>query len=417
MFAIALRSLLNRWFSVMLVVLAIGLGVALYLGIERIRQRAKNSFEASINGVDLIVGSRGGDVQILLYSVFNIGNATNNIQASSLETIAQDRRVSWVVPISLGDSHRGYRVVGTTDAFFERVRTGRGQPLRFAHGEGLEVVFGAVLGSQVARDLGYELGQSMVVSHGLVSAGTAEHDQMPFYVSAILEPTGTPIDSNVYVSLEGIEAIHVDWRNGAKIPGRNTSAEELAGLDLSPKTLTAAFFGIEDRLRVFQVQRSINEFSAEPLSAILPGIALSNLWGVMDSADVAFAVLGLSAFVVSVLGLVALLNLSLAQRRREMAIYRALGANALQVAALLVIEAMIIGLSAIVLGVLLSLGLEFAASWFARNVSGVSLLFAPYGLREGLSLLILVAATTLSGLIPAIRLYLSSLSSTLQVTE
>ena len=417
MIAIVLQSMRNRWFSISLSTVAIALAIALAFGISRARDAARAGFDATINGVDLIVGARGGDVQILLYSVFNIGNATNNISAETLSKLEADPGIAWVAPMWLGDSHRGYRVVGTDNRFFDNVQTGGRKPLTYADGQGLTDIFGAVIGSTVARDLDYQVGQSMVVTHGMVSAGTADHDDMPFYVSGILAPTGTPIDRNVYVPLEGITAIHIDWKNGAKTPGASTSVDQLESRDLSPSSLTAALIGVENRRRIFQIQRRLNEDKAEPLSAIIPGVALSNLWAVMGVVEESLRFISLGAFAVSILGLVALLNMSLAQRRREMAIYRSLGARPWQIASLLLIEATFIGVVAAFVGIVLTLILQQLVAQFAFTHASIALQFAPLNSQDLLRMATYILATLLAGILPAFRLYRQSLADGITVTE
>ena len=130
MLTLAAKSLRNRKFTATLTVLSIALAVALLLGVERIRQESRASFASTVSGTDLIVGARGSPVHLLLYSVFHIGNATNNIAWDSYRAIAQRPEVAWTIPLSLGDSHRGFRVLGTTSEYFEHLRFARQRRLR-----------------------------------------------------------------------------------------------------------------------------------------------------------------------------------------------------------------------------------------------------------------------------------------------
>ncbi len=248
---LALASLANRRATALLTVLAIAVSVALLLGVEKVRQGARASFADTISGTDLIVGARSGDVQLLLYAVFRIGNATANVTWKSYEEIAARPEVAWIVPLSLGDSHRGFRVLGTTDGYFEHYRYRHGQALAFAQGRPFADLFDAVLGADVASALGYRLGDLIVVAHGLGSAGLAQHDDKPVRVAGILAKTGTPVDRTVHVSLEAIEAIHVDWRTGARVPGVGASAEEVRRMDLTPRAVTSALVGLRSRLAAF----------------------------------------------------------------------------------------------------------------------------------------------------------------------
>ncbi len=207
---LAFRSLLNRRGTALLTILAIAMSVTLLLGVEKIRRDAKASFANTISGTDLIVGARSGSVQLLLYSVFRIGNATNNISWKSYRDLASESAIAWTIPLSLGDSHRGFRVLGTNLDYFEHYRYRSGRALVFSEGVPFDDLYDAVLGADVAKELGYALGQAITIAHGTGDVSFAMHDDKPFRVSGILEKTGTPVDRTVHVSLEGIEAIHVD---------------------------------------------------------------------------------------------------------------------------------------------------------------------------------------------------------------
>jgi len=279
------RSVANRRMTVALTALAVALAVAMLLGVERLRNDARAGFAQTVSGTDLIVGARSGPVQLLLYSVFHLGDATNNVSWQSMQKIAAHPQVEWLVPVSLGDSHRGFRVVGTTTGFFEHYRHGRDRSLVFAAGKPFEALFDAVVGAEVAARLGYTVGQSIVVSHGAGEVSFADHEDKPFTVAGVLARTGTPVDRSVLVGLQAIEAIHVDWTGGARMPGVSIPAEQVQRFDLTPKAVTAALVGLKSRVTVFRVQRFVNTFADEPLLAILPGATLQQLWGILAIAE------------------------------------------------------------------------------------------------------------------------------------
>ena len=212
---LTLNSLYARFLTVCMTVFAISLSLMLYMSVEKLRTSAYTSFTDTISQTDLIVGSRASSVQLLLYSVFRIGNATNNITWESYLDIIDRDEVDWAVPISLGDSHKGFRVMGTNKEFFNRYKFRGGQPIEIEKGFLFEDLYDVVLGSGVAEKLGYDISTPVIVSHGLESF--TKHDDQPFRVSGILQKTGTPVDNTVIVSLAAIEAIHVDWSTGAKI--------------------------------------------------------------------------------------------------------------------------------------------------------------------------------------------------------
>ncbi len=412
---LAYLSLRNRLLTACLTVLAIALSVALLLGVETVREGARQSFADTIAGTDLIVGARAGDVQLLLYSVFHVGNATANITFASYQDIASRPEVAWIVPLSLGDSHRGFRVLGTTRDYFERYRYRRDRRLAFAGGEPFDDLFDAVIGSDVAEALGYEVGQPIVVAHGLDRAGLSRHDDKPFRVSGILEKTGTPVDRTVLVSLAAIEAIHVDWQSGARIPGRGVSAEAVRGMDLTPSAVTAALVGLESKLAVFRLQRYINEYPKEALSAVLPGVALGGLWNLIGVAETALIAVSVMVVATALLGMVTMITAGLNERRREMAILRAVGARPAHVLGLLTAEAALLALAGVVAGVaLLYALLTVLRSWIDARF-GLYLALEPLDKADLATLAAIVAAGALAGLFPAVRAYRLSLGDGLSV--
>ena len=405
---LAFASLIARALTVGMTILAIALSVALFLGVEKIRTGAKASFADTISGTDLIVGARSGSVQLLLYSIFRIGNATNNLTWESYQDIAKRPDVDWIVPISLGDSHRQFRVMGTTPAFFERYKYRSGQSLVVNDGAIIDDLFDAVIGADVAATLGYIVGDPIVVAHGLASF--TEHDDQPFRVSGILEKTGTPVDRTVIVGLRAIEAIHVDWQGGGQIQGQSTPADALRRMELEPQAVTAALLGVKGRLKVFGLQRSINEYAQEPLLAILPGVALQELWQIVGIAET--ALIGVSAMVVitALIGMMATIFSSLNERRREMAIFRAMGARPRVIVGLLVLEAIVMA----TLGALLGLGLLYVGLTIGQplidSAFGLWLPIEPPTLREFWVLLGVVAAGAIVSMVPALRAYRMSLA-------
>jgi putative ABC transport system permease protein len=408
LFRLALRSLLARRLTVGLTIFAVALSVMLFLGVEKVRTGAKASFGDTISDTDLIVGARSGSVQLLLYSVFRIGNATNNMTWQSFEDIAARPEVDWIVPISLGDSHRQFRVMGTTADYFDRYKYRGGQSLAFADGEVFDDLFDAVIGANVAATLGYAVGDPLVVAHGVASF--VNHENQPFRVAGILAKTGTPVDRTVIVSLEGIEAIHVDWRGGAQAPGQITPPDMIRQMDLRPTAVTAAMVGVTSRLEIFSLQRRINDYPEEPLLAVLPGVALQELWGIVGIAET--ALIGVSAMVVAtaLLGMAAMIFSGLNERRREMAILRAVGARPVTILGLLMLEATLMAALAAGLGIaLLYLGLVIGRPYIDAAF-GLYLPIDPLSSREAMVVAAVIGAALLTSLFPALRAYRMSLA-------
>lgn len=411
---LAWASLANRRFTALVTVATIALSVLLLLGVERLRSEARNSFLRTVAGTDLIVGARAHPVQLLLYSVFHLGDATNNVSWVSYREIAEREDVAWTVPISLGDSHKGYRVVGTTAGFFEHVRTGGNRALRFEQGQAFDGLFEAVLGAEVAERLGYTLGDSIVLAHGTGALNPNQHDDRPFSVVGVLARTGTPIDHSVHVSLEAIEAIHINWRAGTRI-GR--APDEIPPERLQPRSITAFFVGLESRMATFAVQRAVNEFRAEPLTAVLPGDALQQLWGMLGVVEKALMLTAACVVAAGLLGMLAALLGTLSERRREMAILRALGAGPGTVSALLLLEALLLTAVGLLLGLaLLHGGLALMAPTIER-ASGIAIALGWPSLAELKLLGLVLGAGVAVGLIPAFLAYRRSLADGMMVRQ
>ena len=413
---IAARSAWNRRGTLALVVFSIALATALLLGLERLRTDIRSSFTQAVSGTDLIVGARTGPIQLMLYAVFRVGGASNNIGIDSVRAVAAHRAVAWAVPIALGDSHRGFAVLGTTGEYFTRFAYADKQPLVLAQGRAfagtLDGLYEAVVGAEVADRLGYTTGQRIVLAHGMASLGGpgAEHGDKPFTVVGMLARTGTPVDRTVHVSLEAIEAIHLDWAGGAPVPGMAIAPENARKFDLAPKQATAVLVGLKSRAAVFNVQRFVAQYEAEPLLAVLPGVALDELWQVIGLGERALlAVSGLVALV-SLASLVAVVLAGLNERRRELAVLRAVGAGPRHVLVLLAAEgALVTGL-----GALLGAGAAAMAVWAAgpwvQAQFGISLSpGAPTATQWALFGAVL-AAGLLASLVPGWRAYRLSLA-------
>lgn len=413
--SLAWKSLLNRRFTALLTVLSIALSVTLLVGVERLRNEARASFTNTLSGTDLIVGARSGPVQLLLYTVFRIGDATNNLSWKSYQEIAQHPKIDWTVPLSLGDSHRGFRVLGTTPAYFEHYRFARSRQLTFAAGQPFSDLYDAVLGADVADTLGYRLGDALTVAHGASDVSFARHDDKPFRVVGILGRTGTPVDRTVHVSLAAIEAIHSDWRSGAPIPGASVSAEQAREMDLTPTAITAALVGVKSKVATFHVQRFVNDYPDEPLSAILPGVALGQLWQLIGIAENALLVVSAFVVVVGLFGMLTALLTSLNERRREMAILRSVGARPGHVFTLVMGEAGFLTLLGAILGMALLYALLLAGQPIIEDRFGIFIGIGALSAHEWTLLAAVVAAGFLVGSIPSYRAYRLSLADGLSL--
>ncbi len=474
---VASRSLRYRLSGVLLTIASVALSVFVLLGVEHVRQEARSGFASTVSGVDLIVGARTGEINLLLLSIFRIGTATANVSWESVEQLDQQRNVDWTVPISLGDSHRNFRVIGTTQAFFSRYKYGAKQPLVFEQGQRFEAVAEVVLGARVARELGYQLGDSLVLSHGMADTSFTHHDQLPFAVSGVLAGTGTPIDNVLFVGLEAIDAMHSDGgsenhqahedhgaheghdahegheehdahedhdahkgrdehevheehvvhedhdaheghegheehddheehdahedrdahkgrdehevheehvvhedhdaHEGHDAHEDHDTHEEHEALDDHEEhheahdhppigTVTAVLVGLSSPITTLQVKRWVDEYEGEALLAILPGVALTQLWELVGNVESVLLGISVLILVSSLLGLNAMLLASMRERRREIEVLRSIGAPSSFILSLLMIESLLI----------VSVGVVLAVGTLLASITAANTLFA-----------------------------------------
>ena len=451
MLSLGWKSLWNRRFTVGLTVLAIAISAALMLGVERLRSQARDGFARSASGIDLIVAARGNPVQILLATVFGIGSTGNAIGWDSYESVAAHPAVDWAVPVSMGDNHRGFPVIGTTTAYFDHFRHSGGQPLAFTAGHRFDTPDGAVIGAEVADRFGYSVGTVIINAHGSGAVSFDLHDDAPFTIQGILARTGTAVDRMVLVSLEGFDDLHAGRRLARRDPvlnpappsgddhaehdhaegGHDHDHDDAASAEPShdttadghdehehhhdPDSINAVLLGLKDRTAVLGLQNLISNQPGEPLTAVLPNVALLELWAITGAAENALRLMAAAVTVAVILGMVAMLLSSLEARRREFAILRSVGATPARIFGLIVLETGLVTLAGLVLG----LALLAAAILVADPI-----LAERFGLRLGLSLpspeewaLIggFVAFGLLASLVPAYRVYRMTLSDGMAV--
>lgn len=414
--SLAIRSLWARKVTAILTVISIAAAVLLFVAVENLRQSARTSFERTISDTDVIVGARSSPINLVLYSVFQIGDPTNNITWESYQDIHSRKDVDWAVPISLGDSHRGFRVVGTTDEYFKRYKYADSQSLSFDRGEVFSDLFDVVLGAQVASDLGYELSAQLTLAHGLGKTSFVNHDDLPFRVVGILDSTGTPVDRSVFVSLGAVEAIHMGWQSGTPTPlSRLNTPQQLRARNLEPESITAMFVGATSRIETLGLQRDLNTYEAEPLQAVIPGVALSQLWGVVSVVERALAMVSAFVIAVGLIGILTSILTSLNERRREMAILRAMGARGRHILTLLVSEAALLTF----IGGAIGITVLYAGLWLFRPILEARFNMSALRLWPGsFDLYVVISITIISailGLIPAVIALKRSLADGLTI--
>jgi putative ABC transport system permease protein len=417
---IAIESLKRRKNTALLTLVSIVISVSLLLSVDIIRSQVKDSFTRTVSGVDVIVGAPSGQLNLLLSSVFNLTTPSKGISWDSVSSLNSDPRVSWLIPLSLGDTHSGYRVIGTTNAYFEHFKYGDKQPLVFAEGAPFAHAGSAVIGADVAESLGYRVEDSIVISHGLGNVSFRQHDGFPFSVTGVLEKTGTPVDKAVYVTLIGLEKAHEhtgpsgivkpsqsiqrpsnlhaqshahsdgevavhDKDEHDKISHEKAEPEEaghkekrnegdnslhahaeeperqrMGKMDVENSTVSsvsAVMLGLKNRVTALQLQYQLNQRSNEPVLAILPGMALAELWQIMGNVEALLLLLSSLIVVSALIGLATMLLATMRERYQEIAVLRTIGASPGALLILVQLEALLIALAGCSVSMLVVTGL------------------------------------------------------------
>ncbi len=416
-FLIAWKSLQNRRLATVLTVFSMTLSLLLLMTVDRIQRAAEDGFKQTVSGVDLIVGARSGPLQLILYSVFNLGQATQNVSIESYNEIKQRPEVEWTIPYSLGDGHRGFRVVATNSDFFKYYHFRSTEGIQLDNGNFFENYFDVVIGADVAATLNYQVGSSVVVAHGSTTGDAIQkHEDKPFRVVGVMKATGTALDRALYISLEAMEAIHLDWQSGsAPVVGKEISAQNITPQMVQPKNITSFFLRTKNRIETLKLQRWINEYKDEPLLAAIPGVVLSDLWQSLGNVEKILKAISFMVMAVGLMSMLIALMTSLNERRREMSILRALGASLKHVLALILLETFLLSSLAVLLACLLKIVIEvICGSWLQSNY-GLYLQAPRFSINEIIYMIVMVASALLISLIPALQAMKSALKDGLSL--
>lgn len=406
MIGLAIKSLLNRRASVLLTLIAIAVSVTLLLAVERVRDQVQSHFANTVSGTDLIIGARTGQTQLLLSSVFHIGSMTNNMSWDSFKEISERPEIRWAIPISLGDSVRGFPVVATTDAYFKHFQYGHKQPLNFAKGQAFKTSKEVVLGADVANKLAKQLGDDIVLAHGSGGISFSQHDQHPMTVTGVLRRTGTPVDQAVLVPLRSLEMIH---------SGGHGHADSVDTTEPPADSISAALLGLKAKPLALRLQRQINTYKGEPLTALLPGMTLQTLWKTLRVFEQALTAISAMVVLIGLLGMLTIMLASLRERRREMAVLRAVGAGPGTLFGLLLSEALLLTVVGAFSGLLLLYGLQWSLAGVIQSQTGLIFSASWPSHSEWIRILLVIAVGFVLSLIPAWRAYRQSLADGLTV--
>ncbi len=390
LFNVARKSLLDRKSAVLLAMLMVVISAALLLSVEQIREQTRASFNRNVSGVDMIVGARTSQLNLLLSSVFRIGDMTNGISWETYQHLKSQRQVKWTIPIALGDSHQGYAVVGTTTDYFNHYQYGNQQSLVFKHGEGFNHEYEVVIGTSVAQKLGYQLGDQIVLSHGTAKLSFSHHQEHPFTVVGILGKTHTPVDNGLHVQLSDIANIHGDKHH-----------HQEQQID----SVSAVMVGLDSPVAVLMMQRFVNQYDKEALSAIIPGVALNQLWSLLSSFERVLLMISVLVLISALLGTAIMQLASIQQRRHEIRVLRILGASPRFIFVLIQLETLLVSMLGFGIAVVLLMSVSQGMGEWLNQQYGVLLELSLFNLSPLYLGGLIMLATGAAATIPAINAF------------
>ncbi len=385
--AIAWRFLWSRPLSAGLNVLLLSLGLGSLAFVLLASHQIDQAFERDLAGVDVVVGAKGSPMQLILSGVFHIDAPTGNVPLAAVKELEKHPQVAKLIPISLGDSFRGFRIVGTSPDYLSHYQAA------FAQGGGWIAPLQAVLGAQVAAQSGLKVGDRFAGSHGLGGGGDS-HGQTPYVVSGVLAANGSVLDRLVLTALESVWQVH-EGDTALDAGDKKILQEE--------REVTLALIQYRTPLAAVTFPRFVN--TTTEMQAAAPALEITRLLNMVGvGTDVLRALAGVLLLTAGLSVFIALWS-AVRERRADLALLRMLGAPPRKVAALLLCEALWLALLATVIGVLAGQGLMALLAWLLQLDKSVLVggLSWPAGLASVPVLAVGVAL--LSALLPAYEAY------------
>ncbi|PLK43823.1 FtsX-like permease family protein [Emticicia sp. TH156] len=337
---ISWKNILDKKLNSFLCVLLMTLGIAIISLLLLLGKQLQDKFAKNISGIDMVVGAKGSPLQLILSSVYQIDNPTGNVYMSDVLEIAQNPLVKEMIPLSMGDNYRGYRIVGTNKKYLEHFKA------NFATGAIFKKDLDVVLGAQVAANTGLKPGDTFISSHGLDAEGE-QHGDKKYKVVGILEFNNSVIDNVVLTSLSSVWNIHD--HEEAHSEGE---AHEEGEADMSKKEITSALIKFRSPMGLMTMPRNINQNSK--LQAALPAIEVNRLFELLGIGMDGLQILAAVIMLISGISVFVSLYNSLKERKYEMALMLSMGASRTRLFLMLLLEGVLLALFGFAAGVVFS---------------------------------------------------------------
>ena len=390
------RYLWSRPLAASLNLLLLTLGLASITLVLLASQQITRAFERDLAGIDVVVGAKGSPMQLILSGVFHIDAPTGNVPLAAVRELEKNPQVAKVIPISLGDSFRGFRIVGTSPDYIKHYGA------KLASGALWAQPLQAVIGSQAARQTGLKAGDTFAGSHGLGGGGQS-HGQLPYAVVGVLAASGSVLDRLILTSTESVWKVH---ETDAALDADDQKILE------DEREITLALIQYKTPLAAVTFPRFVN--TTTEMQAAAPALEITRLLGMIGvGTDVLKALAGVLLLTAGLSVFIALWS-AVRERRADLALLRMLGAPPRKIAGLLLFEALWLALLACALGVLVGQGVLSAAAWALQAEKSVLISSFVWPAELMLLPVLAVAVALAASALPAWEAYRVSVFELLQ---
>jgi putative ABC transport system permease protein len=399
------RSLIHRPLSSALSVLLFGFGISIIVLILLVSSHLKNEINRNASGIDLVIGAKGSPLQLILANIFHADFPTGNISLNEAAKLSKNRLIKSAIPLSLGDSYSGYRIVGTTSAYFDLYNAS------FQEGAWSGTEMQAVVGANVSNTLKFKMGDEFSSTHGLVESG-AGHDDHPFRIVGILSASGTVLDDLIFVSIPSVWNVHGHdaYENESAVEKINIPhlGIEVTQDQFDNEEITSLLINYSSPMGAIRLPQMVNKNSN--FQAASPAFETARLFSLIGTGVDAMNILGIVIIVISAISVFISLVNSLKERKYELAIMRSMGAGKSQVFIHVIFEGMFLT----VFGVLFGFGLAhfgfYLLGCFVETMKSTGFFFVS---EEWNILIGSFVVGLLSAVVPAIMAYRTDISRTL----
>ncbi len=425
LFQIVLKNIKQRKLSAVLTVVSTLLGVALVVAILVIKQESAEAFNQTATGYELIVGPKGSPLQLTLNTIYHIGLPVNNIPLRTYELLAKDKRVKLAIPYVMGDNYKNFRLIGTTQNIFTEFEYQKGKKYSFVSGKQFENENEGVIGSDVAEKTGLKIGDSFIGSHGVEAYEYAEeHEENKITVTGILGKTFTPNDKVIFIPMESVWGMHYHGNenlNQNLIDTVHSEHDHEKGevhkheLPEERKTITSVLVSLKNPVYFDLLRRQINDDKFEGINAqaVIPVLEIMQLFEIIGNINSVLLIVAYLVIFVAVISILVSIYNSINERKRDIAIMRALGANKGTIFGIIILEGLFISLVGAVLGVAVGHLAVYVFSPLISTKTGILITGLVFNIFELYLVLGTIILAMLVSILPAVKAYRTDVAKNL----